>query len=640
MPRKFSRMALILRSIARRALATAPVAEEFCTGRVWIPIIRSISTESTEPVTDAPPMLKKRTVGVFWDLDNKPPKNVPPFKAATRLMEMAAGFGDVVDVVAYANHHAFSHVPTWVHEERKQRKMLDELEVKGLVKPEEPYVCGVCGAKKKTRAELTKHFKSLHEREQKKRMNRLESLKGKKKQKERFWDNNVEKMTKYKEAARSIILPKVGYGLMQDLRRAGVYVRTVEDKPQAADIALKEHITKSVKKGVKCICLVSDDSDFTPVLKLARERNLHTIVVGDLRVLSAYADTYFSWAEVASGIAEQKAKRETRMLMADFLGRLGQKLENHRYKGFGFDEDDVDEEESASDSEAEIEDGKRWRHHENVIHSDEEAQDFDFFNDESSESDTDAELGSRPPRPRTLPSLAPGFTRRVVLNKSRGFSSERILHTGDHSFNDIISETDVRASLPKGSRGVPSRDKALRKSPSSTNEVPETVSVCLDADTKEVRPINEVTSSSDEAPVWVKSESVDNIVIKFFSSSSTIEKETGMESARKQQVREQVFSSDIDSDAVGSSDGECPSSHASIGRGRKKRKLFNEEEKRKKKPKNHFGGRSEGPIPVYMSGFVSESEADCERINSWYFDFWKEEVNEYKGRRVNKHKKD
>ncbi|KAG6547703.1 hypothetical protein Mapa_010515 [Marchantia paleacea] len=632
-------MALILRSIGRRVLAAAPVAEEFSTGRVWIRIFRSFGTE---PVTDTPQILKKRTVGVFWDLDNKPPKNVPPFKAATRLMEMAAGFGDVVDVVAYANHHAFSHVPTWVHEERKQRKMLDELEVKGLVKPEELYVCGVCGAKKKTRAELTKHFNSLHEREQKKRMNRLESLKGKKKQKERFWDNNVEKMAKYKEAARSIILPKVGYGLMQDLRRAGVYVRTVEDKPQAADIALKEHMQKSMKKGVKCICLVSDDSDFTPVLKMARERNLHTIVVGDLRVLSAYADTYFSWAEVASGIAEQKAKRETRMLMADFMDRLGGKLESNRYKGFGFDDDDLDEEDT-SDSEAEFEDEKRWRRHDKIMHSEEEDQDFDFFSDDSSESDTDAELDSLSPRPRKLQSLAPGFTCRGVPKKSRGFSAERNVDTGDHSFNDIVSETDVRASLPKGSRGVPSKDKAVRKSPSSTDKSLETnlrVSVCLDADAKEDSPINEVTSSSVEASVRVKAESVDNIVNCLFDSSSTIEKETGIETDRKEPFSVQVFASDIDSDAVGLSDGERPSSHANIGRGRKKRKLFNEEEKRKKKPKNHFGGSSEGPIPVYMSGFASETEVDCERINSWYFEFWKDEENEYKGRRVNKHKKD
>jgi hypothetical protein len=267
---------------------------------------------------------KKRTVAVFWDLDNKPPKRVPPFEAALRLKEMAGEFGNVIDLVAYANHHAFSHVPTWVHEERRQRKVLDMLEATGEVKPHEPYICGVCGSKKKTHVQLTNHFKMLHETEQRKRMNRLDSLKGKKKQKKRFLENNAEKLAKYKDAARSIIYPKVGYGLMQDIRRAGVYVRTVKDEPQAADIALKEHIMRSIKKGVNCICLVSDDTDFKPELRMARERRLHTVVVGDLRILGAYADTYFSWAEVASGRAEHIARLINGQLI---LGKTPNSLE-------------------------------------------------------------------------------------------------------------------------------------------------------------------------------------------------------------------------------------------------------------------------------------------------------------------------
>lgn len=42
----------------------------------------------------------------------------------------------------------------------------------------EPYVCGYCGRKCKTNKKFKKHFRDLHERERNKRMNRLNLLKG------------------------------------------------------------------------------------------------------------------------------------------------------------------------------------------------------------------------------------------------------------------------------------------------------------------------------------------------------------------------------------------------------------------------------------------------------------------------------
>lgn len=75
-----------------------------------------------------------RRVAVFWDLDNKPPKHVPPYDAAVRLIEMAAGFGEVVDVAAYANRYAFAYLPQWVKEQRRDRRQLDRLERAGIVK--------------------------------------------------------------------------------------------------------------------------------------------------------------------------------------------------------------------------------------------------------------------------------------------------------------------------------------------------------------------------------------------------------------------------------------------------------------------------------------------------------------------------
>lgn len=247
----------------------------------------------------------EKTISVFWDLDNKPPHSVPPYEAAIRLREVASSFGRLVDMVAYANRHAFSYLPSWVKDERRQRKELDRLEVSGLAVPAEPYVCGYCGRKCRTNMALKKHFKQLHERERNKRLNRLDSLKGKKKIK--YKQSLIEKETRYREASKDVIAPKVGYGLMHELRRAGVGVKMVSDRPQAADEALMQHISQSIHMGIKCICLVSDDSDFIPVLNEARARLLHTVVVGDRPRLKMYADVQFSWADLASGRAFDKA---------------------------------------------------------------------------------------------------------------------------------------------------------------------------------------------------------------------------------------------------------------------------------------------------------------------------------------------
>jgi hypothetical protein len=84
-------------------------------------------------------------------------------------------------------------------------------------------------------------------------------------------------------------------------------VRRVEDKPQAADEALKSHMARSIKQGLHCICLVSDDSDFSNALRVAQQKQLRTVVVGDTTTLSQFADIKFSWEDVASGKALARA---------------------------------------------------------------------------------------------------------------------------------------------------------------------------------------------------------------------------------------------------------------------------------------------------------------------------------------------
>ncbi|RZC45105.1 hypothetical protein C5167_038051 [Papaver somniferum] len=267
----------------------------------------SSSSSSTASVTEVDMVknsqgiwsAKRKRVVVLWDLDNKPPHG-PPYQAAMALKKVALKFGDIVEISAYANRHAFIHLPHWVRQERSERRELDILERKGVSIPTDPYVCGVCGRKCRTNIDLKKHFKQLHERERQKKLSRMRSLKGKKRQKfkERFVSGNH----KYEEAARSLIKPKVGYGLAAELRRAGVFVKEVEDKPQAADWAVKRQMQHSMNSGIDWLFLVSDDSDFSEMLKRAQGSNLGTVVIGDShRALGPHADFWVPWNGVENG---------------------------------------------------------------------------------------------------------------------------------------------------------------------------------------------------------------------------------------------------------------------------------------------------------------------------------------------------
>ncbi|XLU44611.1 hypothetical protein S245_039425 [Arachis hypogaea] len=83
------------------------------------------------------------------------------------------------------------------------------------------------------------------------------------------------KMEKYKKAARDILTPRVGYGLADELKRAGFWVQSVLDKPQLRIMHWK------VTWWVECIVVVSDDYDFANVIREAKLRCLKTVVIGD-----------------------------------------------------------------------------------------------------------------------------------------------------------------------------------------------------------------------------------------------------------------------------------------------------------------------------------------------------------------------
>lgn len=257
-------------------------------------------------------------VGVFWDLDNKPPASFPPYDAAVKLRVAASSFGFVKLMVAYANRHAFSYVPLEVREERKERKLLNQLEKKGLVRSPEPYFCGVCDRRFYTNEKLINHFKQIHETENQKRMRQIECSKGH--QRVRLVAKYSMKIDKYKRAARNVLTPKEGYGLADELKRAGFWVKMVSDKPEAADRALKEHMVDVMdKRQVECVVLVSDDSGFAEILWEAKERCLRTVVIGDLNegALKRVADVGYSWKEVVMG----KAKKEVEKVVGKWKDR-------------------------------------------------------------------------------------------------------------------------------------------------------------------------------------------------------------------------------------------------------------------------------------------------------------------------------
>lgn len=74
-------------------------------------------------------------------------------------------------------------------------------------------------------------------------------------------------MEKYKRAARTILTPKVGYGWADELKRAGFWIKTVLDKPQAVDILLRNHTVDMMdKRRIECLAVVLDNSYFVEVL--------------------------------------------------------------------------------------------------------------------------------------------------------------------------------------------------------------------------------------------------------------------------------------------------------------------------------------------------------------------------------------
>lgn len=238
-----------------------------------------------------------RKVAILWDLDNVRPQG-PVAEAVRQLRRLAEDHGEVVEFTATANRHAFDHIPDFVAMERAERKALDRLESSGQAVPESPYVCPICGAKRKTNVLLKKHFKQLHEGERTKKLKHLGDLwrTGSNKAK-KFLLRNGKDLAKRTAAYGEVLGHKRGYGLKSQLEQSGVSVRTVSNKPQSADQALHKLWASVSRKGLSALVLVSDDSDFLTMISGAAKCGVRTIVVGENSdgKLARQATEWVSW---------------------------------------------------------------------------------------------------------------------------------------------------------------------------------------------------------------------------------------------------------------------------------------------------------------------------------------------------------
>ena len=181
--------------------------------------------------------------------------------------------------------------------EKKIKELFNQLEIKGVIRPAEPYVLVIVEGDLRlyNNDKLVNHFKQIHKREQKKRLNQIESAKGK--MREHLVGNYSMKMETYKMASKATLTSKVGYSLVVKLKRVWFWVRTMSDKLQAADVLLRNYMVDMMdKRRFGCLVFVSDDSDFVEVLQEATLRCVKTGVAGYMNdgTLKRIADVCFS----------------------------------------------------------------------------------------------------------------------------------------------------------------------------------------------------------------------------------------------------------------------------------------------------------------------------------------------------------
>lgn len=249
-------------------------------------------------------------VGIFVDLDNVAPLTHGRSDAqafAQPLREFADRAGTLATFRAFANINTQIFVPD---EERERRADFEQefimwdsdtqlaqtgYDSDGILR------CGVCGSKmklnKKDKArgwtmekKLDKHMRTQHDREQEKRKNALQHLKGKKRQK--FMKKNAEKYEKYNAAQVGLFRTPATRSkkpkkqtkmndLFRVLREQRITCSSVKDVDSALLKAARSWMDRLGQAQVMvdedargCLVVVSEDSDFRELLNEARAKNI------------------------------------------------------------------------------------------------------------------------------------------------------------------------------------------------------------------------------------------------------------------------------------------------------------------------------------------------------------------------------
>ncbi|CAK8568429.1 unnamed protein product [Lathyrus sativus] len=236
---------------------------------------------SIKPNTPNPKHVPNKKVIILWDLDNKPPRG-PPHDAALSLKTLAERFGDVVSISAHTKRHSFFNLPKWNPNQNPNPNSI---------------LCRVCGHECKSISDLEIHFRRVHLNRRRKLREKLRSVKL-----SRSRVGVVRRIHPYNEAAGNVVVPRVGFGMASELRRAGVFVKVVKvgEKVNAADLWLEREMMNG---EIGWLVLVSDDREFAEMLRKVREVNLKTVVVGDYwdRDLGKNADLWLPWIVVENG---------------------------------------------------------------------------------------------------------------------------------------------------------------------------------------------------------------------------------------------------------------------------------------------------------------------------------------------------
>ena len=238
-------------------------------------------------------------VGIFVDLDNIGPElhgraDAEAFVQPLKAFAQSAGTTTQFD--AFGNLATRSYAASAEHIRRES--MLDEQEYAGWdgssaqtgYDPKGLLRCGVCGAKmtvtkKQAKAgmapekKLAKHMRELHDREQNKRNNRRGKLKGKMLEKSRKY---VASQVGFRSG------PRAGRNdLFTVLREQGVRCKPADNVDSALIRAARVWMAAlplpvESDAGLEtrgCLMVVSEDADFAPLLREARQQHVLAVSV-------------------------------------------------------------------------------------------------------------------------------------------------------------------------------------------------------------------------------------------------------------------------------------------------------------------------------------------------------------------------